>query len=600
MAAYNAPIREINFALQQYADIPRIATLPGFEDATPDTVEAILEEAGRLARDVIGPLNQTGDVQGSVLENGVVRTPDGFAEAWKQYAEGGWTGIPFEPEIGGQGLPMSLAMAAFEIWSAANMSFGMCPMLNQGAIEAIRHHGSDELKAIYLEKMVTGQWVGTMNLTEPNAGSDLGVMRSRAALQSDGSYRIKGSKIFISYGDHEWTENIVHLVLARTEGAPEGSRGISLFIVPKYLVNDDGLLGERNDVRCVSLEEKMGIHASPTCVMAYGDDDNCVGYLVGKENKGLANMFTMMNNERLAVGMQGVAIADRSFQQALDYARDRKQGKSMRADAGAEPSIIEHADVRRMLMTMKAHVEAVRAVAYLTAGCIDVAGHHTDDVEQTAANDLVELLTPIAKSWSTDIGFEVASIGVQVHGGLGFIEETGAAQYMRDARIAPIYEGTNGIQAMDLVMRKLPLKDGSVVRNFIAHMNEIDDVLKNSGNADLDFVRPLLLNAIDTLSEATEWMLNSHAQSPNSCAAGATPYLRMFGMVTGGFLLAKGAVAAIDAASDQDAGDEFHMSRLAVAMFFAEQMLPQAEGLLGAVMAGEDILYTLNSDQLAI
>lgn len=599
MVTYNAPVREISFALEQFSNTSMLATFPGYEDATPDMIDAILEEAAKLARDVIAPLNRTGDIQGATLENGVVRTPDGFAEAWKQFIEGGWTSIPFSPEFGGQGLPMALSMAAFEIWTAANMSFGLCPMLNQGAIEAIKRHGTDQQKAMFLEKMVTGQWVGTMNLTEPNAGSDLGVMRSRAVPQGDGTYLIKGSKIFITFGEHDWTENIIHLVLARTPDAPSGSRGISLFIVPKFLVNDDGSLGERNDLRCVSLEHKLGIHASPTCVMAYGDNDECVGYLVGEENKGLGYMFTMMNNERLAVGIQGVAIADRAFQQALEYARERKQGRPLRQDVGSDPSIIEHADVRRMLMTMKAHVEAARALTYLTAGYIDAADHHTDSSARETADDLLELLTPIAKAWSTDIGCEMASIGVQIHGGLGYIEETGAVQYMRDARIAPIYEGTNGIQAADLALRKLPSKGGEVARGFIAEIKGMDQILASCGK-ELQGLRGPLAEAIETLSAATEWMLTQHAIAPNNCAAGASPYLRLFGIVTGGYLLTKGAVASLERLDEGADAAEFYGARIAVAKFYAGHILSQAAGLSGAITAGEDSMYALSSEQMAI
>jgi alkylation response protein AidB-like acyl-CoA dehydrogenase len=494
---------------------------------------------------------------------------------------------------------MALSMAAFEIWTAANMSFGLCPMLNQGAIEAIKRHGTEEQKAIYLEKMIAGQWVGTMNLTESNAGTDLGVLRCRATPRKDGSYRVKGSKIFITYGEHDWTENIIHLVLARTPDAPEGSRGISLFIVPKFLVNKDGSLGERNDLKCVSLERKLGIHASPTCVMAYGDNDECVGYLVGEENKGLGYMFTMMNNERLAVGIQGVAIADRAFQQALEYAQERKQGRPLRPGTGPDSSIIEHADIRRMLMTMKAHAEAARAITYLTAGFIDIADHHEDDAARETAADLVELLTPVAKAWPTDIGFEMASIGVQVHGGLGFIEETGAAQYMRDIRIAPIYEGTNGIQAVDLALRKLPMKGGAVIRNFVDRIRGFIDLISDCGSSELQVLRPALAEAVEAFSEATEWMLGQVAETPNNCAAGASPYLRLFAIVTGGYLLAKGAVAAYEKPREMDDEDNFFVSRRAVALFYSKQILPTATSLVGVVTAGDEILYNLTPDLMA-
>ena len=474
MSDYSAPVRDMRFVLNHVVDLPAIAQLDGYDHADGELVDQVLEEAARLAGEVLGPINHTGDQQGSVLENGVVRTPDGFRQAYKQFAEGGWNGVPFDPEFGGGGLPWSVTMALSEMWNAANMSFALCPLLNQGAVDLIHAHASDEQKATYLEKMISGEWAGTMNLTEPAAGSDVGALRSKAEPQADGSYRITGQKIFITYGEHDFTENIIHLVLARTPGAPGGTKGISCFIVPKFLVNPDGSLGKRNDLRCVSLEHKLGIHASPTCVMSYGDDGDCVGYLIGEENRGMRYMFTMMNNARLSVGTQGLAIAERAYQQAAAFALERKQGRVAGTPADQSSPIVAHADVRRMLMTMRAYIEAMRALIYTNAEAMDLARRHPDDEVRAAKQAMVELLTPISKGWCTDLGCELTSIGVQVHGGMGFVEETGAAQHMRDARIAPIYEGTNGIQAMDLVFRKLPLQSGEAVRALIDEMRALD------------------------------------------------------------------------------------------------------------------------------
>jgi 3-(methylthio)propanoyl-CoA dehydrogenase len=454
---YAPPLADMRFALDELAGLPEIALLPGCEQASADLVDAVLEEAAKLARDVLAPLNDVGDRERARLENGVVRTPPGFKEAYRKYAEGGWNALPFEPAHGGQGLPVALSTAVLEMWNAANMGFALCPLLNIGAVELLQAHGSDEQKRIYLEKMVSGAWTGTMNLTEPQAGSDVGALRTRAVREGD-HYRIAGQKIFITYGDHDFTDNIVHMELARTPDAPPGTRGISLFLVPKFLVDEDGSPGARNDIRTVSLEHKLGIHASPTCVLAFGDNGGAVGWLVGEENRGIECMFTMMNSARLNVGLQGVAIAERAYQQARDFARQRIQGKPIGAPkdaSGAAPPIIHHPDVRRMLLAMKAQTEAMRGLAYVTAGAIDRARHEPDEAAREAAQRRADLLIPVVKAWSTDLGVEIASTGVQVHGGMGYIEETGAVQHLRDARINPIYEGTNGIQANDLVGRKL-------------------------------------------------------------------------------------------------------------------------------------------------
>ena len=455
MSEYSAPLRDMRFILDEVANFDVISSLPGYEEATPDLVDAVLEEANKLASEVLAPLNQSGDEQGSRLENGVVVNPEGFADAHAQFVESGWGSLPFDPEFGGQGLPFTLGAPLLEMWASANMGYSLLPLLTQGGIDAIGHYGTPEQKATYLENLVTGKWSGTMNLTEPQAGSDVGAVKTKAEVQLDGSYKITGTKIFITWGDHELSENILHLVLARLPDAPGGTKGISCFIVPKYLVNEDGSIGERNDLRCVSLEHKLGIHASPTAVMSFGDNGGATGYLLGPENGGMRVMFVMMNNARFGVGMEGVAIAERSYQHALAYAKERVQGRVV--GGGQDAAIVDHPDVRRMLMQMKALTEASRALAYYAASQNDLASHHENEVAREAANDRLALLTPLVKAWSTDIGVEVASLGVQVHGGMGFIEETGAAQYYRDSRIAPIYEGTNGIQALDLVGRKLQI-----------------------------------------------------------------------------------------------------------------------------------------------
>ncbi|MEC4594320.1 MULTISPECIES: acyl-CoA dehydrogenase [Nitrospirillum] len=592
---YQAPLKEIRFVLNSVVGLDKVAAYPAFEAATPDLVDAVLEEGAKLADNVLAPLNVVGDRQGAKLTDTGVRTPDGFKDAYHQFVEGGWNSVPFDPDHGGQGLPWTLFIALLETWTSANMSFALGPLLTQGAVELLTAHGSDEQKTLYLEKLISGEWAGTMNLTEPQAGSDVGAVRTRAVRQDDGTYRISGQKIFITYGDHDWTDNIVHLVLARTPDAPSGTKGISLFIVPKFLLNADGTPGERNDAYCVSLEHKLGIHASPTAVMSYGDKGACVGYLVGEENRGIEYMFTMMNNARLGVGLQGVSIGDRAYQQALAYAKTRVQSRDVAG--GPQPvTIIHHPDVRRMLLTMRSKVEAARAIVYFTASSLDGRHHHPDADAAQQAGLLNDLMTPVAKAWSTDIGVEVASLGVQVHGGMGFIEETGAAQYYRDARIAPIYEGTNGIQANDLVFRKLGRDGGATARALFALMAETADAAAAQPGDDLAAIAQGLKRGIAALEDATSFLVDHVKADARAAAAGAVPYLTLFGNVTGAFLLARGAIAANQALA-QGHDTAFHESKLVTARFFVEQVVAPSLGLAELIRTGHRTLMALSEDQ---
>ena len=597
MANYLPPTRDMRFILDHVVDFAALAELEVFAEATPDVVGAVIEEAGRLAAEVVAPLNVVGDQQGSVLDNGMVRTPPGFREAYKAYAEGGWNSLAFAPVYGGQGLPGTLAVIVGEMLNSANMAFALCPMLNGGAVEALTAHGSPEIKERYLEKLISGDWTGTMNLTEPQAGSDVGAMRTKAEPVGGGAYHITGQKIFITYGDHDFTDNIIHLVLARLPGAPDGTRGISLFVVPKFMVNDDGSLGARNDVRVVSLEHKLGIHASPTCVMAFGDEGACIGHLVGEENKGMRAMFTMMNNARLNVGVQGVAVAERAWQAALDYARERRQGRAIGAREPGPSPIVDHADVRRMLMTMKANIEAARALAYWNAVAIDFGHHHPDAEERARYERLAGLLTPLTKAWGSDLGVELSSLAVQIHGGMGFIEETGVAQFYRDARIAPIYEGTNGIQALDLVMRKLSLDGGEALRALLGDITGFATGLPDDGA--LGAIRRPLVAAAEAVGAASRWLGEQLAGDVSAAAAGATPYLRMLATTVGGFLLAKGALAATRLRGEDGADKVFLDARVVTARFFAEQILSQVPALAAQVTAGEQMLFALDPEQLA-
>ncbi|HSK41786.1 MAG TPA: acyl-CoA dehydrogenase, partial [Arenibaculum sp.] len=576
MIPYAAPVQDMRFVLNQVIGFDRVAALPGFDAASPDLVDAVLEEAAKLAGGVLAPLNRIGDQQASKLENGVVRTPEGFREAYRQYVDGGWNSVPFSPDYGGQGLPWTLATAIQEMWQSANMAFALCPLLNQGAVELLTEHGSDEQKALYLPKLISGEWTGTMNLTEPQAGSDLAQVRTRAERAGDGTYRVFGQKIYITYGEHDLSENIVHLVLARLPDAPPGIKGISLFVVPKFLVGEDGRPGERNDLRCVSLEHKLGINASPTAVMAYGDDRGAVGFLVGEENRGIECMFTMMNNARLAVGAQGVAIAERAYQQAREYARTRVQSKDLADAKGGPVAIIRHPDIRRMLLSMRAQTEAGRALVYYALSCLDLAKQGRDTAAPQAR---VDLLTPVVKAWCTDMGVEVASLGVQIHGGMGFIEETGAAQHYRDARIAPIYEGTNGIQANDLVFRKVLRDQGAAAEALFGDVAETLSELRERPGDDLASVARHLEAGLAALRDATAWIVATGRDDAKAAAAGAAPYLRLFGIVAGGWLMAKAAMAAQDGLREPGADHVFLDATLATARFFAEHQLPQAAGL---------------------
>jgi 3-(methylthio)propanoyl-CoA dehydrogenase len=582
MSAYTPPVDDIRFVLNEIAGLSSIATLPGCEDATPDLVEAVIEEAGKLASDVLAPLNHTGDQEGCQIDNGVVRTPKGNKEAYAQFVEGGWNGIPFDPEYGGQGLPWLVSTAVSEIWSSANMAFALCPVLTQGSIELLCAHGSDGLKATFLEKMIEGTWTGTMNLTEPQAGTDLARVRSKA-VKNDDHYRISGQKIFITYGEHDWTENIIHMVLARLPDAPAGVKGISLFLVPKFLVNDDGSLGDRNDLRCVSIEHKLGINASPTAVMSYGDNDGAIGYLVGEENEGIKCMFTMMNNARLAVGLEGVAIAERAYQQALGFALERVQSRDATSESPEPVAIVHHPDVKRMLLSMKSRTEATRALAYSAAAYLDTAKRHPDDQKRGRAQALVDLLIPVVKAWSTDIGIDAANIGVQIHGGMGYIEETGAAQHLRDARIASIYEGTNGIQAIDLVGRKIVREKGQTVGILI---EEIRRFQPDSANEDLAVISKRLEEAVASLEQATAWIVDTYQNDANATLAGASSYLALLGTTVGGWMMGRAAEIALQKLKNGEGNPEFYKAKVISARFFADQVLIEAQMLSQKVITG--------------
>jgi len=586
---YQAPVDDIMLALKSAAGLDELIARGLLGEIDEATIRAVIEEAGKFGAEVLDPLSAPGDKSGSKLVNGKVETPPGWRDAYQAFAAGGWGSLSAAEEWGGQNLPSIVATVAGEIWNSANMGFGLCPLLTLGAIDAIEAQASDALKQTYLPKMVSGQWSGTMNLTEPHAGSDLSQLKTRAVKQADGSYRLFGTKIFITYGDHELTDNIIHLVLARLPDAPPGTRGISLFLVPKIRVNDDGSLGAHNDVVCAGVEHKLGIHASPTCVMKYGEKgEGAVGYLVGEENRGLNVMFIMMNAARLAVGMQGVAVAERATQRALSYARERRQGRSAASSSAQMAPILEHADIRRSLMTMKALTQAARAICLMTARETDVARRSKDATERAAAQHRVALLTPVAKAFSTDIGCEVASIGVQVHGGMGFIEETGAAQHYRDARILPIYEGTNGIQAMDLVGRKLPLEGGKVVMDYIADLNRTVEAVRASNRPEFGRMGQRLGEAVAALAEATRWIGSSLERDADSAMAAASPYLRLFGLAAGGVYLARGALAITrNGASGGERQAEADVAQpIAVARFFAETLATAAPGLKDSVVDG--------------
>ena len=582
---YRAPIDEMRFTMEAIAGIAALdATPEGPPD--PDTLAQVLEAAGAFAANELAPLNWPGDRAGATLENGVVRVAPGFAAAYRRYVADGWGGVPFSSDYGGQELPWSVAVALMEMWQSANMSFGLCPLLTQGAVELLAHHGNDGQKNAYLAKLVSGEWSGTMNLTEPQAGSDVGALKTRATRDTahDGAlgeaYRIVGNKMFITYGEHDMADNIVHMVLARLPDAPPGPKGVSLFLVPKYLPGDNGALGAKNDLRCVSIEHKLGINASPTCVMAYGDDGGALGWRIGDAGRGLECMFTMMNNARLAVGLQGVAIAERAYQAARAYARTRIQSRDLGAASPASVAIERHPDVQRMLLDMKAKTEAARALAYSAHLSLDLAARAREPALRKYHQMRVDLLTPVVKAWATDIGVDVASTGVQIHGGMGFVEETGAAQHYRDARILPIYEGTNGIQANDLVFRKIARDGGAAARLFSAEIGAIEADLAAADGADLQALAAALGNAHAALDAATATIGELAKDAPRAAAAASVPYLELFGLAAGGALLAKGALAARGGAAD------FAEARIVVARYFADHLLVQADGLLRRVQAG--------------
>src|SRR5712691_3416852 len=578
MSTYAAPLKDMRFVLNELAGLAEVARLPGYEDASPDTVDAILEEASKFASEVLDPLNYSGDREGATWSNGEVRTPKGFREAYRQFCEGGWNALPFEAQWGGQGLPRLVSTPVQEMWKSSNMSFSLCPLLTQGAIEALLLRGSEPLKKAYLPKMVEGKWTGTMNLTEPQAGSDLSLVRTKAEISGD-HYLISGQKIFITYGEHDLAENIVHLVLARTPDAPEGVKGISLFVVPKLMPNADGTPGKRNPARCVSIEHKLGIHASPTAVMVY---DKAVGYVVGEENRGLEYMFIMMNAARFAVGLEGVAIAERAFQRALAFAKERLQGRDL--VEGRTVPIIRHPDVRRMLMLMKSQTEAMRALAYTTAAAVDLSSRSSNAEERKRHQAYVDLMIPVVKGWSTETGIEVASLGVQIHGGMGFVEETGAAQYLRDARITTIYEGTTGIQAMDLVGRKIARDGGATAKAWLSVLKSFDAELAKSGNADVKSLRPQLAQGAQAVSDCVDFIVGT--KDPRAGFAGAVPFLKLMGIVAGGWQMARGALIAEKKLSSKDGDKSFYEAKISTARFYGDHVLVQAPGLRDTVVKG--------------
>ena len=591
MSEYIAPVRDMEFVINEIADLDAVAALPGYEDATGDLVEAILEQAGKLATEVFSPLNPVGDAEGTRVEQGVVVSPTGYAEAYRQFVDNGWQGLAKAPEYDGQGLPFLVHSAVAEMWYASNMAFALCPLLTSGAIEAIEAHATEELRDTYLPKLVSGEWSGTMNLTEPQAGTDLAAIKTRAERDGD-RYRIFGQKIYITWGEHELSDNIVHLVLARLPDAPEGVKGISLFLVPKYLPGADGGRGERNDVRVVSVESKLGIHSSPTCVMSYGDEGGAIGYLVGEEHNGLACMFTMMNNARLEVGMQGVAISERALQRAVAFARERVQGVAR--GHRERSTIIHHPDVRRMLMQMRAITEAGRALAYYASAQTDLAERSASAEDRARFQRRVDLLIPIVKGWCTEMAQEVTYLGVQVHGGMGFIEETGAAQHSRDARILTIYEGTTGIQALDLMGRKLLRDKGEAIAALITEMRDFAQRL-DGDDAEFGTVARRVAAGRVAVAGATEWYLGEAADDPDLDSAVGVDFMLMAGNVAGAWLLARAALAArrhIEAGSS----DAFYAHKIKTAIFFAERILPRAEAQATMVRAGSASTMAIAAD----
>jgi alkylation response protein AidB-like acyl-CoA dehydrogenase len=594
--SYRAPVKDMLFVMKELADIESIAALPGFEDASLDTAQAVLEEAARFNNEVVAPLNFEGDKNPSFWKNGEVTTTPGFKEAFRQFGEGGWQGVLHPVEYEGQGLPKLIATPCIEMLNAANLSFALCPLLTDGAIEALLTAGTEEQKQLFVPKLISGVWTGTMNLTEPQAGSDLALVRTRAEPQSDGTFKVFGTKIFITYGEHDMAKNIVHLVLARTPNAPDGVKGISLFLVPKFITDKDGTLGARNDVHCVSIEHKLGIKASPTAVLQFGDHGGAIGELIGEENRGLEYMFIMMNAARFAVGLQGVGVSERVYQKAVAFAKERVQSRPVDGSAKQPVSIIHHPDVRRMLSTMRALTEASRALAYVAAAHCDLAHHHPDEVARASHQAIYEFLVPIVKGWSTELSIDVASLGVQVHGGMGFIEETGAAQYYRDARILTIYEGTTAIQANDLIGRKTVRDGGATAQAILAQMDQtIAQLAGREGQAFKSMHRHLSAGSL-SLARVVEFMVAKVKSDPNAVFAGSVPYLKLAGIVLGGWQMARALLVASDKRGEDEA---FYGAKIATAQFFAEHILSQAPGIEASVVSanGQEGYLALSEDQ---
>lgn len=594
--SYAAPLKDMLFVVNELANLPAVQSLPGCEDATPETVEAVLEENAKFCGEVVAPLNVAGDREPSAWNNGEVATTPGFRQAFHAFGQAGWQGVQHPVDFGGQGLPKLVATPCIEMLNSANLSFALCPLLTDGAIEALLTAGSDEQKNIYLANLISGKWTGTMNLTEPQAGSDLALVRTRAVPQGDGTYKVSGTKIYITYGEHDMAENIIHLVLARTPDAPEGVKGISLFVVPKFLVNADGSLGARNDVHCVSIEHKLGIKASPTAVLQFGDHGGAIGTLVGEENRGLEYMFIMMNAARFAVGMQGVAVAETAYQKAVAYARDRVQSRDLAGSAGPV-AIIHHPDVRRMLMSMRAQTEGARALSYVTAAAYDAAHHHADAAVRRDNQAFYEFMVPIVKGWSTEMSIDVASTGVQVHGGMGFIEETGAAQFYRDARILTIYEGTTAIQANDLVGRKTVRDGGATAKAILAQVRRTEAELESAADGDLAAIRNQLAAGSKALEEVVDYIVANMKSDIKAVFAGSVPYLKMAGIVLCGWQMAR---AALIAQRKLDAGEgdaRFYQAKIATARFFADHLLSQASSYRAAITGGSAGVLALAEDQ---
>lgn len=597
--SYKAPLKDMLFGIRHLAGIDELARIPAFADAGFETAQAVLEECAKFNEGVLSPLNWAGDQNPSSWKQGVVTTTPGFKEAFKQYVEGGWQGLQHPLDFGGQGLPKTIGAACGEMLNSANMSFALCPLLTDGAIEALLTAGSDELKATYLEKLVSGQWTGTMNLTEPQAGSDLAAVRSRAEPQPDGTYKVFGTKIYITYGEHDMAENIVHLVLARVTGAPEGVKGISLFVVPKFMVQADGSPGARNDVHCVSIEHKLGIKASPTAVLQYGDHGGAVGYLVGQENRGLEYMFIMMNSARYAVGMQGIAIAERAYQKAVQFAKDRVQSRPVDGSLPGSGPIIHHPDVKRMLMTMRAYTEGCRAMAAVAAAAYDAAHHHPDADTRKQNQSFYEFMVPLVKGYSTEMSLEVTSLGVQVHGGMGFIEETGAAQYYRDAKILTIYEGTTAIQANDLVGRKTSRDGGQTARAIAGQIEVTETELRAQGGAAALAVAKRLQAARLALLDVIDFVAGNSKASPNAVFAGSVPYLMLAGNVVAGWQMARALLVAERALASGDAGafgTDFMRAKITTARFYADHLLTKAPGIRDSIVEGADSVTALAVD----